>query len=310
MSFHYSLRQLAKQTVPTRNRWPEFLRVKGAMAQFKAAQGYAFDIRHPVLFTEKIIWYKLFYQRDDLIRVVDKYLFKDYIREKLGDGYTVPLLGAWETVEDFARDWDKLPEAFCLKSTLMSNGRCIKVICHKSAENREALFREVREWLDPRNTLINSYCLAYYDGTPRILAEEYLSDLGNDYKVFCFQGEPYCTYNKQYNGGVYAGKNSDSGTPTLTFFDINWKKMGATLSNYGTEETAPPEHYAKMLEISRVLSEGFPFVRVDFFDYQGKLYVGEMTLYPSGGLSRYEPRSFNEELGRRFVLPEIPRRRA
>ena len=274
------------------------------MAQYKAAQGYAFDIRRPVLFTEKIVWYKLFYDRPDLVRIVDKYLFKDYIREKLGEGYTVPLLGVWEHVEDFVRDWDRLPEEFCLKSTLMSDGRCIRIIRRKSREDPNAIAREIGAWLDPGKTLINSYCRAYYKATPRILAERYLPEMNNDYKVFCFQGEPFCTYNEHRPASSAPG----TGAFTLTFYDLGWNKMDGTLGGYPTEETPPPAQYETMLAISRKLSAGFPFVRVDFFDCGDRLYVGEMTLYPSGGLAKYEPRRFNAELGQHFVLPELPRR--
>ena len=59
-----------------------------------------------------------------------------------------------------------------------------------------------------------------------------------------------------------------------------------------------------MLEIVKKLSVGFPFVRVDFFDTEEKLYLAEMTFYPGGGLFRYDPESFNKELGDLFILPK------
>ena len=71
---------LAKKPV---NRWPIVLRARWAMKQYKKLEGHTFDLAHPELFTEKIVWYRLFYRHPDMTRIYDKYLFKDYIAEKL-----------------------------------------------------------------------------------------------------------------------------------------------------------------------------------------------------------------------------------
>ena len=58
-----------------------------------------------------------------------------------------------------------------------------------------------------------------------------------------------------------------------------------------------------MLEISRILSSEFPFVRVDFFDTRDSLFVAELTFYPGGGNKSYNPISFDKELGDLFIMP-------
>ena len=63
------------------SRWPMILRVRQAMRQYNANEGHTFDLSAPKLFTEKIVWYKLFYRHRDMTRIYDKYLFKDYIAE-------------------------------------------------------------------------------------------------------------------------------------------------------------------------------------------------------------------------------------
>ena len=55
-----------------------------------------------------------------------------------------------------------------------------------------------------------------------------------------------------------------------------------------------------MLRLSKILSAGFPHLRVDFFDTDDKLYVAELTLYTAGGYSIYNPQSFNEKMGELF----------
>lgn len=180
----------------TKNHWPTFLLEYANMQLFKQKQGYTFDINNPVLFTEKIQWQKTRFNRPDLVRYVDKYLFKELIKEKLGEGYTIPMYGAWTSVESFRKEWDSLPEKFCLKSTLQSSGIYIKVI-EKSKTDIDNLCQELKEWLKPKNLLIHSFCSAYYKAVPRILAEEHMESIKDqlfDYKFFCFNGNPYCMY--------------------------------------------------------------------------------------------------------------------
>jgi len=42
-------------------------------------------------FPEKLQWYKLYYSHPCLGDIVCKYKFKSYIKDKLGEGYTIPL---------------------------------------------------------------------------------------------------------------------------------------------------------------------------------------------------------------------------
>ena len=257
------------------------------------------DIKIPITFNEKLQWYKINYEGDGhLENIVDKYLFKRYIKEKLGDGYTIPLLGQWSSIEQLEKDWEKLPEEFCLKSTLQSDGNCIKFIHNKSTIPFKSLQKELKEWLNPKNTLINSFCRAYYNATPRIIAEEYMQNVKDqlyDYKFFCFDGEPYC---------IEAAKERFKEEETnFTFYDLNWNKLNVTSSNHPNGDVPHPIHLDEMINLSKILSKDFPHIRVDFFDTKNKLYVAELTLYTAGGYSKYEPESFNIKMGELFKLP-------
>ena len=113
----------------------------------------------PRTFNEKIQWLKFYYYCENLERSVDKCEFKNYIKEKLGEGYTVPMYGAWKNVKDIK--WDKLPKSFVLKSNCCSDGMFIKVIKDKDKVNFEELKKELSEWLNPYKTLVNSCCRAF-----------------------------------------------------------------------------------------------------------------------------------------------------
>ena len=64
-----------------------------------------------------------------------------------------------------------------------------------------------------------------------------------------------------------------------------------------------PENLDKMIEFSRVLSQGFAHARVDFYEVDGRLYFGEITFTSSSGTERATPREFELEMGNMLTLP-------
>ena len=52
-----------------------------------------------------------------------------------------------------------------------------------------------------------------------------------------------------------------------------------------------------MIEISSILSKDFPFVRVDLYNINGKIYIGEMTFTPSGGILKTNTQEFLDYFG-------------
>jgi len=69
------------------------------------------------------------------------------------------------------------------------------------------------------------------------------------------------------------------------------------------QDISRPKQLELMLEISKVLSEGIPFVRVDLFNFKNKIYFGEMTLTPFGGFQIITPPEYDFILGWELVLP-------
>lgn len=288
-------------------KWPDSKLIRANMRHYKHRMGYMFDIKNPRTFTEKIQWYKFFYNNPLCPYIVDKVTFKKYIEDKLGPEYTIPLYASWFNVQDFENQWFStrggLPQEFCLKANLQSNGRCIKIIHSKDAVDFAALKDEVSKWFKIENTLANSADRHFYDSTPQVFAEAYMSNFDGqlyDYKFFCFNGKPFCMYTAidQFEDGV----NTDA--YPIMFYDLEWNKMDVKYGHHPNNGEVPrPIHYAEMQEVAKILSDGFPFVRVDFFDTEEKLYLAELTFNPGGGFVPYFPESFNEKLGELFVLP-------
>lgn len=288
-----------RKTTKTINNWSEDKFIKGVMDCYERHMGYRFDIHNPVLFTEKLQWYKVYYQRNDFGKITDKYLFKDYVRKRLGDGYTIPCYGVWSSVNDLKRDWELLPEEFVLKANLQSDGRNIMIIHRKADIDFKSLKTELKRWLKPWHTLLNSWDWHFYNSTPKILAERYMANFEDqlyDYKFFCFDGNPYCMYVAQEHF------NKKDNYP-ISFYDLNWNLLNVKYGRHEISDAEKPRHYYEMIEIAKKLSTGWPFVRVDFFDTEDHLYVAELTFAPGGGCTPYDPVSFNKKLGDMFKVP-------
>lgn len=287
-----------RKTTKTINKWPEEKFIKGVMECYERHMGYTFDLQNPVLFNEKLQWYKIYYKRDDFANITDKVLFKDYIKERLGEGYTVPMLGSWKTVSELQRDWDSLPDRFVLKSNLQANSSAVMIIQDKNLVDFRTIRKKLKSWLKPWNTLLNSWDYRFYNSTPQILAEEFMKDESGelrDYKFFCFDG------NVPYFRVDYGRSNQHH----ATFFNSKFEEMDISVPDFPKERDVRislPENIREMYSLAKSLSKGFPFIRIDFFSCNGRLYLSEFTFAPGGGVTHY-PDHFNKELGDLFLLP-------
>jgi len=293
-----NIKTLVLKFLPIKAKWPHWLLTYAVKKSFSEAMGYKLDLKNPQTFNEKIQWYKLYYNNDVVSIITDKYKFKSYISEKLcSDKYTIPVINHWYNIEDIRKDWDNLPKEFVIKCNLSYNGNNMKFITEKSKENLDALLGEFKSWLDPRNTMMNTCCCRFNKSTPCILAEEFLKQDGhtpNDYKFFCFDGEPYCVYT--------ATEHFTKGESAISFYDLEWNLLDVKYADYKQALVDKPEQFDEMLEISKKLSAGFPFVRVDFFNVNGKVYLSELTFDSGDGHRKFTPNSFDIELGSKFKI--------
>lgn len=261
--------------------------------------GYYLDLENPKTFNQKLQWLKLNYYDPQMARAVDKCEFKRYIAEKIGEGYTIPLYGEWEKESQI--NFDSLPDQFVLKSNVQSDGRHIIVVKDKNNLDVDRLRTVMASWLFKKNTLCGSYCCAYKNVKPKILAEKYLSTMDDesliDYKFMCFNGKAEMLF-------VVLDRGSNM---SLNFYDMNWNMLPFTRKYpNSTYEIKPPKNFEKMKEIANKLAEPFPFVRVDFYESADgeQLYVGELTFYPGGGYEKFSPIEWDYKLGQMLHLPE------
>lgn len=265
---------------------------------FKGRFGRRLDLEEPKSFNEKLQWLKLYY-RDPMYTVMaDKYRVREYIERAIGGEYLIPLLGVWDDAEDIP--FDTLPDRFVLKCN-HNSGKGMCICRDKRSLDIEKTKAELKEGLKEDYHLLWREW-QYRDIPRRIICEEYLtdgtgSDELKDYKLFCFNGRVEFSYlcaDRFKKGGLH-----------LNVYDRNWEPMPFKTQYPSTDEPIPkPENYEKMIALAEKLAKGIPLIRVDFYESNGRLYIGELTLCPGGGFDIYEPEEWDYKLGDMLTLPE------
>ncbi len=258
--------------------------LKNAVLQQKflsAGNDYILNFENPQTFNEKIHWLRKNYLSDNPLTdmISDKFQFKSYITEKLGSDYIIPLIGKWENPAEI--DWSALPQKFVLKSNWGGDGNQVLIVKNKEKLDIPATVRQLSEWLSPWG---NPYCYAFTpifkNLKPCIIAEEYVEQPNgqlSDYKFMCFNGEPR-----------WILACSDRGHNTkYENHDMNWDLFIPSPNSAVRSYVPRPRNFDRMADIARKLSAPFPLVRVDFYEVEDKVYLGEMTFTPGGGFNTY-----------------------
>ncbi|MBY8044191.1 hypothetical protein KW486_17150 [Vibrio fluvialis] len=250
--------------------------------------GYVPNIKSPQKFSEKISHRKFYEKSDVFSKLSNKYLVREYVKDKIGEQYLTKLYGSFNKTIDFAL-YDSLPEKFILKS---SRGSGANLFFDKNKNN----FDELNEFIDENislNYLITNNENHYNETDNNIIAEELLVDnvhkVPLDYKFFVFNGSVKYI---QVDIGRFVEH-------TRVFYDRYWVKQDFSLKFPIGREVAKPKNLKTMISIAESLSGDFSFVRVDLYNVNNERIVfGEMTFMPGSGRERFTPSCWDEKLGK------------
>lgn len=249
---------------------------------------------HPKTFNEKLQCVKL-YDRNPLFTIcADKYLVRDFVKERVGEKYLVKLYAVFDTPEDLTLN--NLPTKFALKVNTGSKGN---ILCHDkeklNLEEAKQLFKDAyklefykryREYhyRDIKKKIICEELLENTDGTPLF-----------DWKFFCFNGEPYILMVEL--GEKYEGRRN--------IYNMDWTRHDGCITNpQDFEYEVPrPDNFDEMLNVVRKLAAGFNHVRVDLYYVNKNIYFGELTFTSAGGFLPFSSYEFDLEMGNQFEVP-------
>ena len=256
--------------------------------------GKTLDLANPRTINEKIQWMKLYDSTPLKTVLADKYKVRQWVAERIGDEHLIPLLGKWENADDI--DFDTLPDRFVLKANHGAGWNII--VKDKKTMDVPKVRGQLNTWLKTNFAFLHGFQMHYKDIPPAVIAEEYIENVDGevyDYKFLCFSGEPKYFW-------VDMGRNTPNHKRSI--FDLNFVPQPFSINRFPSLDIpfVTPENYDKMVAITRILCEGFKFVRVDLYNVNGKIYFGEMTFTSTSGLIKIYPPEYATILGDMITL--------
>ncbi|MBO5909735.1 MAG: glycosyl transferase [Clostridia bacterium] len=270
---------------------------------YKKRMGREINLSNPQTFTEKQNWLKLYDRKPIYTVMVDKYLAREFVKERIGEEYLVPLLGVWNNADEI--DFSELPDKFVLKCNHNSDVIIFKDGIFTSKNNsiltQEEAIKKLNEQL--KVDYYQSKREWPYKNIPRkIICEKYMENCDGtnpiEYKVFCFNGKARYVI-------VMSERFSDSGI-SMDTYDIEWKYTNLINgdSRLMGDVFEKPKNFDDMINIAQKLSADIPFLRVDFNCWNEQTYFGELTFFDAAGFEHYQPEEWDSKLGELITLPK------
>lgn len=235
---------------------------------------------------EKIAWIKKNDSSPLKTECADKIRVHEYVKEKLGEDICVPILKIYNSSDEI--NPDELPDQFVLKC---NHGYNMNIICtDKSSFDFESAKKNLNSW-QHKNFGKTSGQFQYSGITPKIFAETYMSDENQksslfDYKFWCFNGVP-----RMYT------INDGHGHGDIMYYDMSGNPIDLYGLGIKNSSYKRPSNFDLMVEYAKRLSSEFKFVRVDFYEVEGKVYLGELTFTPGNGQFKYKSKELDRMVG-------------
>lgn len=272
---------------------------------FKKTFGYELNLDEPRTFTEKINYLKLYYANDEqAILAGDKIGLHDFLKKKQVVDLTVPILAVANSVKEIR--WEKLPNQFVIKKSNAS--RMNLIVKNFTKMSLKEIKKILIKWEKQPFGLTTAE--PHYSKMPsRFIIEEYLPNIDRDWKIFFCNGEPCMVeaylWDEQekmigHRKTVYITTDLQG---KVLQIDADEELLTESNSEYEALRYIDlPVQFDQMIEYGRILAAEFPFVRVDFFINDDRLFLGELTFTPAAGLDNYSE-EIERWLGKKIRLP-------
>lgn len=268
------------------------LKEKYIQKKFKENLDYEIDFnKEPITFNQKIQFRKLYDDNPLYSICADKYRVREYIKNKIGEEYLIPLYLVTDKLTE--EQWDKLPNSFVAKAN--HNSGPVQIVKDKTKVNKKEIIKELNNQLKLDYGILSME--KYYSNIPRkIIIEKYLKD-GNrtmlqDIKIHCFNDGRV----KRYFFDLCSRENV-KGKVLSILYDKNWNNLKATAGNLDTKEYKKPKNLEEILKIARKLSEDFHYIRVDIYNINEKIYFGELTFCENSGFGKFTDKKWDYKFG-------------
>lgn len=266
--------------------------------------GYKPDWKHPRDLNEKIQWLICYGDTSQWPMLADKYLVREYVKQK-GYVHILPqVYGVWGDAQDI--DYNRLPDRFILKCNHDSGS--YRIVNKAEGYDKDAIANYLNTQLHTKFGY--RWCEPHYNKIrPLVIAQEFLPATDKystalvDYRVWCFHGNPFSIWVDYYQDSY-----QDSHRKFINVYDLNWHVLPQTTVFSHTYQDGKglvpkPVVLPETLKAARVLSQGLPQSRIDFYIVNSHLYFGEITLTSNRGRITHFSKDYLIELGQQIHLP-------
>ena len=267
--------------------------------RYRCIMGSWINWKNPQTFTEKLQWLKLYNRKPEYTKMVDKYAVKEYVAKKIGEEYIIPTLGVWDKPEDI--DWDSLPNQFVLKTTHGGGGGGVVICKDKATFDKTTAIAKLKESM--ASDIYSGLREWPYKNVPkRIIAEKFMAPEKNtasaellDYKFFCFNGKVRFF---KVDFGRFVEHHANYYSPEGELLEFGEQGLEPD-PNYPIEL---PNNLKEMISLAEKLSANEPFLRVDLFNVNGRIFFGELTFYPASGMLPWTTEEADMKIGKYLKL--------
>ena len=254
----------------------------GKMLDFSRLNGIIIDLNNPKTIQDKLSWLNIYDTNPLKTKCADKIKLREYCKDVLGEDICVPIIKVYNNVSEI--NWDELPNQFVMKC---NHGSGMNIICtDKSKLNKVDAINKLNRWMKDDFAFRNGFEAHYHDIEHKIFVE---TILGNgdimDYKFWCFNGEP-----KLWT------INNGNGHGDIMYYYMD----GSKCNLYGVKDNESyqkPRRFQEMVNYANLLSNRFKFVRVDFYEIDGRVFLGELTFTPGAMTFKYKNDDDNIKVG-------------
>lgn len=260
--------------------------------QYRYITHRSLNLENPTKYTEKLQYLRLYtYPKNPLVvKCAGRSGVRDYLKDKNLEDILIPIYGVYKKFEDI--DFKKLPVQFVMKCThaCAFNYTCLD----KEKIDLEKLKKQFTKWLktDYGKKVVEPH---YSPIKPEIIIEKYLGHAPTEYKIHVFNGKARYMY-------IVTGRGSDI---RYNNYYVDWTPFDeAQFNGWKKRDTVLPipPNWDEMLKISETLAEPFPFVRVDLYNINGKIYFSEMTFTPAKGTLIFDEPKADDEIGKWLTI--------
>lgn len=234
---------------------------------------------------DKLNWLIIHENPENKANIVDKILLHEYSKKVLGKDICVPIIKIYNNVDDIK--FNELPDKFVIKC---NHGSGMNIICNnKSNLNITETQYILKNWLNT-NYGFQNFEYQYINIKRKVFVEKFLADDIIDYKVYCFNGNPkFIRVQKKL---INQKLNN--------YYNLDWSlnDIETGLGSYFVRRpdiiVEKPKKLNIMIKYAKKLSSFFTFVRVDFYEIDNEIYLGELTFTPSNMI--FNNKDYNQSL--------------